>query len=124
MKNFLFICIALLGLQSFTLFFKPVTDYRDSYCGSYNCKRIFKYYNSKKRTLVADTSNYTLNVIKHQSDSVLTISTQDGEFSARLINNKLQGLNPRCSGNFAGNTIYFFYKPSLGPQSYAYTGTK
>ena len=94
------------------------TDYRDIYCGNYNCKRIYSSIG------VRDTSNVIVYVAKHAQDSVLKITTNEGEFMVKLENLKFKGINKRCFGNLIADSLYFTNIPSLAPISYRYFGKK
>lgn len=98
---------------------KP-TDYRDGYCGNYACKRIHKYLTTDEIHL--DTTNFTVNISKNNTDSLINIETAECMYVAKLANNKVIGKNYHAV--FSNDSLYFTYTPSMGPRSFRYIGKK
>lgn len=122
MKTIIMICIGWIGSQCYT-FLRP-TDYRDSHTGNYSCKEIYKHLVTGNQ-IVQDTLKYTLTVNKSAIDSMVTLITQQGEFTVKLTSaNILRHPTIRCFGKFSTDSIYLTYIPSAGPVSYRYYGKK
>lgn len=119
MKILIYSFILWLSYEPIINLFKP-TDYRDSYCGNYSGKRIYKYISSG--TIHIDTTNYTVAISKNGSDSLINIETIENVFVGKLANNKVMG--NKYYAIFSNDSIYFTFIPSSGPISYKYIGKK
>lgn len=105
---------------------KAAKDYRDTFCGNYSCKRIYKYSNSNYTGMVSDTSNVTLVISKNDKDSLLNINTPEGSFVFTLKDNNVSSTNKniRCFGKIRNDSLYLTCIPSSGPESFRYIGKK
>ena len=101
----------------------PPPDYRDAYCGNYTCKRKYQYL-TDAGALTGTTTNYTVTVSKNVADSLLNITTQEGEFIAKLRSNNFAHLTRRFFGKLANDSIYLDFIPSMGPTAFNYIGKK
>lgn len=108
--------------MSFTTIIIP-SDYRDAYVGNYPGKVYYRYMNSEYNYVV-DSSSYTINIAKSQTDSMIVITSSSGVFNVKLINNNFKGITQRCYGKFSGDSIYVNYIPSSAPMSFYYIGKK
>jgi hypothetical protein len=91
--------------------------------GNYPGKVYYTYANADK-TFKTDSSAYTINIAKSQSDSMIIITASSGVFTVKLINNRFKGNTQRCYGKFSGDSIYVTNIPSSAPMSYYYRGKK
>jgi hypothetical protein len=119
-KIFLYIVIIIGSLNSISF---TTSDYRDSFCGNYNCIRIRKHLNERKQ-IVLDTSNCVLKVSKTELDSSLLILISDKTYEVKLKNKSIFGHTNYCSGKFKNDSIEFVYVPSKGPEAFKYIGKK
>lgn len=106
----------------------PVTDYRDAYVGSYTCTRAYTNVNDSHTALVTQNTACSLSIVKDVADSMVVISTRDGQFTMKLILPNLINTQSGISkwGNFfATDSVSVTYIPSkMGPVSFIYKGKK
>jgi len=98
-------------------------DYRDSYCGIYNCKRINKALKEGK-IVINDTSYCSLVIKRANLDSTLLIEVPEGVFEVKLRNKRVYGTKQRCYGVVRNDSVNLLYTPSLGPVAIRFLGKK
>ena len=121
--------IILLTLTGFIICtaYKPLTDYRDSYTGSYFCNRSCQRLNAPYTELTTYNDTLTIIIEKDQRDSMLQITIGQNSYRMKLNNGRINASEPstRYYGNFfASDSISFIVKPGLAPNSCSYRGKK
>ena len=118
--------LGILGFIICTGFKKPitlVTDYRDTYVGTYNCKCYTKQLSSVTTQLTYrfDTTTTSISVAKDALDSVLQITVNGQVLKAKLVSKHLYAYPtpiPQYGGGFyATDSIGFYNIPNLHASS-------
>ena len=123
------IAIGILGFIICTAFNKPtvlLTDYRDSYTGTYSCKFYNNHLSSATMQYVLDTGRVSITVSKDAIDSVVQINISGQILKAKLINKVLRPYpkEGRYGGNFfAADSISFGFAATMAV-SLRYMGKK
>ena len=105
----------------------PPSDYRDTYCGTYACKKIRWYLNSDNNSMLRDTVSVNVTISKNDTDSIVNIITGEGTLLLKLTStNKLYAVNrgDRYYGRVTTDSLIFNLSFSKTPPFYKYYGKK
>lgn len=102
------------------------SDYRDSACGIYACKKVRWYLNNDGNKMLIDTLFVNLTLSKSEADSIINVITPEGTFVLKLRNSKLTPVDKRGGyyGVLTSDSIYFNLSLGKAPPFYKYYGKK